>query len=76
MIRVSVINQKDTTEVTLQIHDSSQKNSNVSVKLPIRAIGKLAAMLGRIQETKSYQGEITIKEGKVFSSENIEKEIT
>ncbi len=49
MIRVSVINQKDTTEVTLQIHDSSQKNGSISIKLPIRAVGKLAAMLGRIQ---------------------------
>ena len=76
MIRVSVIHQKDIPEVILQIQDSSQKNGNISVKLPTRAVGKLAAMLGRIQETKSYQGEITIKEGKVFSSENIEKEIT
>ncbi len=76
MIRVSVIHKKESPEVILQIHDTSQKNGNISVKLPIRVIGKLSAMLGRIQETKSYQGEITIKDGKVFSTENIEKEIT
>ncbi len=76
MIRVSVINHKGIPEVTLQISDTSKQNSDVSVQIPIRAVGKLAAMLGRIQEAKSYHGEITIKDGKVFSNENIEKEIT
>ena len=76
MIRVSVINPKATSQVTLRIHDSSQKNGDLSVEIPVRALGKLAAMLGRIRETKFYEGSITIKDGKVFSSENIEKEIT
>ncbi len=76
MIRISVVHQKGNPEVTFQVEDNSQRPGDLSVKLPLRALEKLSAMLSRLRETKSYHGEITVKDGKVFSGENIQKEIT
>ena len=45
------------------------------ILLPLRAVGKLYAMLGKCQEFESYDGTIRTEGEKVFSEERIEKEI-